>query len=268
MTTIPEDGQLVRIGGHQLQVHIRPGHTGTTPLLLCGGIGTSYQALQPLVDAIDSSIEIIRVDVPGVGGSPPAPLPLGFPYLAWLLGQLLDDLGYRQVDVLGYSWGGGLAQQFAVQHRDRCRRLALISTSTGVVSVPGAPRIPATVPTLLQFVDPDSVVDLLYAGNSAVVRQILADTALCTGGPGLLHQLTAVAMWTSLLFLPLIGQDVLIMSGDDDPIVPVLNARILASLIPQARLHVFTGGHSEIIIRAADLAPIINRFLIGSNQTS
>ena len=75
-------------------------------------------------------------------------------------------------------------------------------------------------------------------------------------------------MWTSLLFLPLIGQDVLIMSGDDDPIVPVLNARILASLIPQARLHVFTGGHSEIIIRAADLAPIINRFLIGSNQTS
>ena len=78
MTTIPEDGQLVRIGGHQLQVHIRPGHTGTTPLLLCGGIGTSYQALQPLVDAIDSSIEIIRVDVPGVGGSPPAPLPLGF----------------------------------------------------------------------------------------------------------------------------------------------------------------------------------------------
>src|SRR6478735_7113439 len=101
MTTIPEDGQLVRIGGHQLQVHIRPGHTGTTPLLVCGGIGTSYQALQPLVDAIDSSIEIIRVDVPGVGGSPPAPLPLGFPYLAWLLGQLLDDLGYRQVDVLG-----------------------------------------------------------------------------------------------------------------------------------------------------------------------
>ena len=111
------------------------------------------------------------------------------------------------------------------------------------------------MPTLLQFVDPDSVVDLLYAGNAAEVRQILADTALCTGGPGLLHQLTAVAMWTSLLFLPLIGQDVLIMSGDDDPIVPVLNARILASLIPQARLHVFTGGHSEIIIRAADLAP-------------
>ena len=66
---------------------------------------------------------------------------MGFPQLAWMLSRMLDDLGYRQVDVLGFSWGGALAQQFAAQHRNCCRRLVLVSTSTGVMSVPGNPKV-------------------------------------------------------------------------------------------------------------------------------
>jgi len=41
--------------------------------------------------------------------------------------RMLDRLGYQQVDVLGLSWGGALAQQFAFQHRCACRRLVLRS---------------------------------------------------------------------------------------------------------------------------------------------
>ena len=251
------DRQL-RVGGHQLRVHIRHGAGNATPLLLCGGIGASYESLQPLVDAFDPAIEIIRFDVPGVGGSPSAPLPLGFPYLAWLLTRLLEQLDYQRVDVLGYSWGGGLAQQFAVQHPGRCRRLVLASTSTGALSIPGFLPALTLLPTPQQRTDPKFVANLLHAADA---RRIITDTAFCDGEPGLVHQLTAVAGWTSLPFLPLIEQDVLILSGNNDSIVPVLNARILANLIPRAQLHVFAGGHDGIISGAADLTPRIQRFL-------
>ena len=60
------------------------------------------------------AIPVIRFDAPGVGGSPRTRTFYRFPALARRLGRVLDDLGCKQVDVLGISWGGGLAQQFAL----------------------------------------------------------------------------------------------------------------------------------------------------------
>ena len=137
----------VTVGNQQLRVDVRAGNGTGTPLLMCCGIGASFEVLQPLVDALDPGIDIIRFDVPGVGGSPVGALPNGFPQLARMLDRLLDELGYDRVDVLGFSWGGALAQQFAVQHAGRCRRLVLISTNTGVLSVPGAPGMFAKMAT-------------------------------------------------------------------------------------------------------------------------
>src|SRR5258708_39323769 len=117
----------IRVLGKRLAVAVRRGDGTRTPLLLINGIGANLELLQPFVDALDPAIEVIRFDVPGVGGSPTPPLPLRFPALAWLAGRMLDALGYKRVDVLGISWGGGLAQQFAMQHPWRCRRLILVS---------------------------------------------------------------------------------------------------------------------------------------------
>jgi len=56
-----------------------------------------------------------------------------------LAARMLDVLGHPRVDVLGVSWGGALAQQFAFQQRRRCRRLVLVSTYGGALrSDPGA----------------------------------------------------------------------------------------------------------------------------------
>jgi pimeloyl-ACP methyl ester carboxylesterase len=126
----------VAVSGRELRIVVRPGSDTAVPLLMCSGLGAGLEVFDPLVDALDPTIPVVRVDMPNVGGSPATALPLGMPQLARLLVGVLDRLGLDRVDVLGHSWGGALAQQFAAQHPDRCRRLVLVATSTGALSVP------------------------------------------------------------------------------------------------------------------------------------
>ena len=78
---------------------------------------------------------------------------------------------------------------------------------------------------------------------------------------GYYYQLAAMAGWTSLPFLSLLRQPTLVLGGDDDPIIPLANARMLARLIPDARLHVYRGGHLGILTESDELAPVIEDFL-------
>jgi pimeloyl-ACP methyl ester carboxylesterase len=74
-------------------------------------------------------------------------------------------------------------------------------------------------------------------------------------------QLLALGGWTSLPWLWRIRQPTLILAGDDDPIIPLVNARVMAALIPRARLHVYNDGHLALVTDAATLAPLIVAFL-------
>ncbi|HET9291481.1 MAG TPA: alpha/beta fold hydrolase, partial [Actinomycetes bacterium] len=139
--------RAIAVGDQQLRVAVRPGDGTRTPLVLANGIGASLELLQPFVDHLDPVIEVVRFDAPGVGGSPLPRTPYRLPRLARLLARLLDQLGYATVDLLGISWGGGLAQQFALSQRDRCRRLVLAATGTGMLMVPGRPRVLARMAT-------------------------------------------------------------------------------------------------------------------------
>ena len=68
--------------------------------------------------------------------------------------------------------------------------------------------------------------------------------------------------WTSIPWLPRLSVPTLVMTGDDDPIIPTVNGRILASLIPGARLHVVRGGgHLFLLEEAAASAAVIDEFL-------
>ena len=263
--------RTVTAAGRTLRVSVRAGTGSAPPLLLCNGIGARLEVLQPFVDALDPQRTVIRFDVHGVGGSPRPRLPYRLstltPALAGMLGQVGHD---GSVDVLGISWGGGLAQHFAVQHRTRCRRLVLAATGTGSLMVPGHPRALAHMLTPLRHRDPGSarrVAGELYGGTMRTdpERAALVLHAGSRLGPGLgyYYQLAATAGWTSLPFLSLIRQPTLVIAGDDDPIVPAVNARLMARLIPRARLHLYRGGHLALITEADDLAPVVERFLDG-----
>jgi pimeloyl-ACP methyl ester carboxylesterase len=64
-----------------------------------------------------------------------------------------------------------------------------------------------------------------------------------------------------LPFLPRLRTPTLILAGDDDPIIPVVNARIMHRLIPDSALHVYSGGHLELAADAGRLAAVVQDFL-------
>ena len=258
----------VRALGHDVRVAVRPGTAAGPPLVLCNGIGASLDLLQPFVDEVDPRIEVVRFDVPGVGGSPTPKVPYNFALLACLVGRLLDRLGYDQFDALGISWGGGLAQQLAFQNPRRCRRLVLVSTGTGMLMVP------ARLTVLSKMLTPRRYRDPAYANadRAAAVRRPDARAArrgqahlVRAGTPraraGYFLQLLAGVGWTSLPALPFIRQPTLILAGNDDPIIPLVNARIMHALLPNATLHVYDDGHLGLLTSADELGPLVSRFL-------
>ena len=257
---------LLPVLGQQIRVSVREG-TGV-PLVMCNGIGASLEVLDPLVEHLDPDTTVVRFDVPGSGGSPNSPLPYGFPYLAAVLGRVLKKVGFDSgVDVLGFSWGGALAQQFAFQNPRRCRRLILVSTGTGALMVPGGPAVLAKMLTPRRFLDHEYasvIAGALYGGtvrtDPSLVKQLFDRQLMAGSRVGYLHQLLAGAVWTSLFGLPLVRQQTLIVTGLDDPIIPVVNAKMMARLLPHATLHMHAGGHVDLITNAAELAPVIESF--------
>jgi poly(3-hydroxyalkanoate) depolymerase len=269
----PTELRSIVVAGRQLRVAVRHGDGTRVPLLLFNGIGASLDLLQPFVDALDPALEVIRFDVPGVGGSPLPARPYRFTGLCRLTAQMLTTLGYDEaVDVLGISWGGGVAQHFALTARRRCRRLVLVSTATGAIMVPARPAVLVRMITPRRYLDPghlQQVAPTLYGGTARddpeFVSAMMHGQSRVGSPRGYLYQLAAGAGWTSLPFLPLLRQPTLILSGDDDPLIPLANAKLLRRLIPNARLHIYHGGHLSLVTEAAELAPAVDAFLTAAD---
>ena len=269
-TRRPDTIGTINVKGQRLRVAIRPGRESTPddpPLLLMNGVGVSLEVFQPFIDELDPDIEVIRFDVPGTGGSPRSIIPYRFSSLAYLITQMLNQLGYKQVDVLGISWGGGLAQQFAFQYPKRCRRLILVSTSTGSLAFPGRPSVLAKMATPRRWQDPAYMAEIaqdIYGGDLQSNPEFVRHLAHAThaGEPlSYFYQLMAAAGWTSVPWLRLLRQPTLILAGDDDPIVPTINAKIMHHLIPNSKLYIYNGGHLGLMTHAKELMALIEEFL-------
>jgi poly(3-hydroxyoctanoate) depolymerase len=264
----PKQIQMISVGGTRLRVAIRPGRAKTVPLLLINGIGANLEMFDPLIDELHPNLEVICFDIPGVGNSPRTLLPQTLMSLASLTSKLLTQLGYKEVDVLGISWGGALAQQFAHQHPEQCRRLILVATSPGVFMIPAHISVLLKMISPARYMRPDymmAVAPSIYGGrlrsNPELIHKILHKVRAPTG-LGYYWQLMSTFGWTSIHWLVTLRQPTLIIAGDDDPLIPLANARFMARLIPQATLRVIrNGGHLYLLTDAQEAAAIIEDFL-------
>jgi poly(3-hydroxyalkanoate) depolymerase len=254
--------------GQALRYARRFGRSSEPPLLVCNGIGANLELLAPFVAALDDR-PVVTFDVPGVGGSPLPRLPYRLHHLARLADRLMWRLGYAgSIDLLGISWGGALAQQFARDHPQRCRKLVLAATSAGVLMVPGRLSVLRKLASPRRYRDRAylrRIAAELYGGalrrdTSLVDRHIAHIEA--PHGLGYFYQLGAIWGWTSLPWLHRLRQPTLVLAGNEDPIVPLINARILAHLMPQAQLQVIDDGHLFIVTSAPAVAASVASFLM------
>ena len=100
---------------------------GEPLLVLHGGLG-SIDMFGPSHALLAAGRQVIAVDLHGHGRTPLGDRPISLIDMGDDMAVLLERLGYRQVDALGYSLGGGVAFRLAVQHPEMVRRLVLVST--------------------------------------------------------------------------------------------------------------------------------------------
>ena len=93
------------------------------------------------------------------------------------------------------------------------------------------------------------------------ISELLRAAAGPGPGRGYYYQLLAAAGWTSLPLLPLVRQPTLILAGDDDPLTPLANARIMHRLIPRSELNIYHGGHLDLVSEPERMAAIVEAFL-------
>ncbi|HTU64915.1 MAG TPA: poly(3-hydroxyalkanoate) depolymerase [Steroidobacteraceae bacterium] len=258
--------EFVEVDGVNLRVATQHGRKGL-PLLLFNGIGANLELCFPFMESMPDR-EIVIFDVPGTGRSEMSWRPRRFSGLARLARKLLDRLGYPQVDVIGVSWGGALAQQFARQYPDRCRRLVLAATSTGALMVPARPSVLAKMVTPRRYLSPTYMQKSaaeIYGGEARRDASIMSAHASRVIAPqfmGYLYQLFAGMGWTSIHWLHRIRQPTLVLAGSEDPLVPPVNARILSMLIPNNRLFMVPGGGHLFMLHSIDkVTPVLTTFL-------
>jgi poly(3-hydroxyalkanoate) depolymerase len=253
------------------EVRLRTSVRGTgRPLLLITGLGASLELARPFEEQLAArGRQVISFDAPGMGGSTPYRRPRRLPGLVRTILGMLDQLGQDEVDVFGVSLGGAVAQQLVRLAPDRVRGLVLAATLPGVGGMPGSPQALRHMATPRRYRDPAFYAEIageIYGGQArqdpvGMVRAIHA-SSLPPTTVGYLGQLYAISGWSSLPWLHTVRNPTLILAGDDDPIVPLVNGRLMAWRLPNARLHVVRGGgHLFILERPAEIAELVTQFL-------
>jgi len=256
--------EIHQVDGNTLRVLTT--HVAQAPyLLIFNGIGASADLLRPLIGSL--KVSVITFDLPGVGSSPAQFWPRRMHQYASLARLLLDELKIEKCNVMGISWGGGLAQEFARRYPESTNRLILAATSTGHLMMPPSIAVIFRMATPLRYLSAgyfNRIAGDIYGGDFRNNRERSKQHQQHMSPPstwGYLSQLYAMSGWTSLFWLHKISAPTLVMAGDDDPIIPMANARLLANRLPDAQLEIFDCGHLFVLTRLDAVISRMHRFL-------
>lgn len=243
-------------------------------LLFFNGSGATLQTSGPLIWSLADRFDVLAHDQRGLGRTSIPPGPYRMADYAADAAALLDRLGWDTCRVIGVSFGGMVAQEFAVTWPERVERLALVCTSPGG---PGRASYPlhelATLPPDeraaigLRILDTRFTPAWLEAHPSdrmlaemMAARNAGTKTAEQLRGEG--EQLGARRHHDVSDRLGRIRCPTFVASGRYDGIAPLSNGEWIASHVAGASLHVYEGGHAFFIQDSAAM-PEIAAFLVG-----
>ncbi|OHV26877.1 MULTISPECIES: alpha/beta fold hydrolase [Rhizobium] len=251
------------------------GPQGGVPVILLNHWGAVLDNFDPrIVDGLATKHHVIATDYRGIGASGGA-APVTIDEMARDAIALIRALGFKKVDLLGFSLGGFVAQDIALKAPDLVRKLIL--TGTGPAGGKGIEKVgtvswPLMIKGLLTLRDPKTYLFFTSTANGRRAAKAFLDRlkerkAGRDKGPtprAFLRQLKAIKAWgrQAPQDLGRINIPVLIANGDDDIMVPTVNSADMARRIPGAQLIIYKdAGHGGIFQNHADFVPKALAFL-------
>ena len=251
------------------------GPRGGVPLIILNHWGAVLDNFDPrIVDGLASRHRVIPIDYRGIGNSS-GTAPITINEMAHDTIALIRALGFKEVDVLGFSLGGFVAQDIALKAPDLVRKLIL--TGTGPAGGEGIGRVgavswPLILKGLLTLRDPKTYLFFTSTTNgraaaNAFLARLKERKSGRDKGPTprtFLRQLKAIEAWGRQppQNLGSITIPVLIANGDTDIMVPTANSIDMARRIPNSQLVIYEdAGHGGIFQHHADFVPKALSFL-------
>jgi pimeloyl-ACP methyl ester carboxylesterase len=244
------------------------------PLLMIIGLGSSQDLWEPsFVRKLSRDFKVVTFDNRGMGDTPPGTEEFTIERFARDTAGLMDAMGIERAHLLGYSMGGYVAQELALQDPDRIDRLVLLDTEPGssngtciardvlnhLADMSGTPDDRSR--RLNNFLYPQ---DWLERHGKELKEVFAIHYEHPPDGVAVLKQAAAMCEWKGAYDrLPLLRLPALVIAGGADEVIPPQKSREMAELIAGARfVKVEGGGHGLIFQFPTQLARMIRDFLI------
>jgi 3-oxoadipate enol-lactonase len=234
--------------------------------LLVHGLMITGEMFEPVIEHFAAQHRVIVPDLRGHGRSRELPPPYTAARLASDLSRLLDHLGIDSTAVLGYSQGGAIAQQLALDHPERCNRLVLACASAFNTANLREKLEGRLVPLLLQILGMRRFAKLVVSQGSKQLDKERADWVIRLIADQ--DRKVMVSAWKeamafdSRLRLAEIRCPTLVVAASDDGAVPLHHAKMLHDGIPGSRLVIVNGAdHALIWTRPDEFVQITDQFL-------
>jgi pimeloyl-ACP methyl ester carboxylesterase len=250
-----------------LKLHYEERGSGK-PLLLVAGIPAIVSDWEPLAERLSASRRVIAFDNRGSGQSDVTPGPYTTAQLAADAVGLLDQLEIERADVFGISLGGMIAQELALGWPERVDRLVLGCTHCGVEHAARMPR--ETGRAFAMETDDwarrmEGLAPAAFAtgADPEFVAGFIAKKSRDVQDPeGYQGQIAAALTHDTYDRLPRIDRPTLILTGDDDRVIPAASSDPLHERIPGSRLEVISGtGHLFFLERLDETVRLLEEFL-------
>ncbi len=227
-------------------------------LLYCNGSGTTLDSTRPLLRKLSAQFELLAFDYRGMGRSAPVTEPYTMADVAADVAALLDVVGWGRTALAGLSFGGMVAQEFAVTFPDRLDRLALMATSPGGAFASYPIETLADLPAIERGIRSLGLADrrwtpewfAAHPEDAALVAGLAADAPVeetAAQARGRLLQLQARKGHDVLDRLHRVTCPTFVASGAYDDIAPVSNGQAIVDRITNATLHVYQSGHIFVL---------------------